>query len=639
MIRARLFWMLAPCGVFIVAAAAQTPVRDNPGVRTGTAAISGVVVTDEANSKPLRRVTVSLASGELRLPQITVTDDQGRFAFAELVPGNYTLVASRPAYVSAFYGSKKPGRGPGVPIAVLEGQTINNITIRMLHGSSISGALRHASGQPVQGITVQVTPLSIVDGERKVSSTTLAALAALNGGGVTDDRGMYRVFGLAPGDYLVQTQLPPGLNPVNESRLVTPNEVQWAAQAAAASPAPPPGQTVTYATVYYPGTTNIAQASVVSVGPNEDREGIDLQTQLVPTAKITGTLIGTDNQPLQGGQVSLRATGSAAADLLTLIVGAASGGRSGQDGTFSLTGVTPGRYSLVARASTRQPGPGRRGGGAFNMTGMQEQMAVMMGGGGGTQVLWAQEELIVDGHDISNLTLNLQPGMTVAGKFVFESSTLPPPADLTTARVTIAPPPTGTSPLEFAVSILSAFAPSTTAADGTFAVKGLTPGQYKLSVGMPGMIQSPTTPGGGWVLTSVTVGPNGPDISDSVIDLKPGQDLSGLIVTLSDRPTELSGVVKDSAGRPAPGFPIVIFSTDRSTWAMGSRRVLLARPASDGRYRLVGMPAGQYFVAAVTDIEPAQLSDSLFLDQLAGSAFTLTLAPGEKKTQDLRLGG
>ncbi len=255
-------------------------------------------------------------------------------------------------------------------------------------------------------------------------------------------------------------------------------------------------------------------------------------------------------------------------------------------------------------------------------------------------MLWASEDITVDGHDISSLALRLQPGMTVSGKIVFEGSTLQPPTDLTRARVTIAPPPRNLSPIEIAMGMLSSLSPATTSADGTFAVRGITPGRYRLAVNMPGMQQSTATAGSGWVLKSATIGgPTGVDLADRLFDVKPSQDLTGLVVTMTDRPTEISGVVRDQAGRPAPGFPIIIFATDRSYWTPGSRRVLQARPSSDGKYRLVGLPPGEYFVSAVTDVDPGQLADPAFLDQLAAASFKITLADGEKKAQDLKLGG
>src|SRR5215471_7626335 len=120
--------------------------RDATAAPTGTGVIAGMVFTDEANSRPVRRASVMLASGDLRFPQTVATDDAGRFVFADLAAGNYTLVATKPGYVSATYGSKRPGRGAGVPIAVLDGQRVTDISLKMLHGGVITGAIRSPNG-------------------------------------------------------------------------------------------------------------------------------------------------------------------------------------------------------------------------------------------------------------------------------------------------------------------------------------------------------------------------------------------------------------------------------------------------------------------------------------------------------------
>jgi hypothetical protein len=73
-----------------------------------------------------------------------------------------------------------------------------------------------------------------------------------------------------------------------------------------------------------------------------------------------------------------------------------------------------------------------------------------------------------------------------------------------------------------------------------------------------------------------------------------------------------------------------------SPWT-GSRRLRPpVRPASDGRYRIAPLPAGVY-VAALTDLDPEDLYDPAFLEQVAASSLTVTLAEGEKRVQDLRL--
>jgi protocatechuate 3,4-dioxygenase beta subunit len=630
--------------------APQTPTRDAAPAPTGTGMITGVVVTDDANAQPLRRVSVTLGAGGLQIPQTTVTDDTGRFAFAGLAPGNYTLVASRPGYVPAFYGAKQPGQRPGVPIAVLDGQRVTDVRVRLLHGSVITGIVRRQDGQPAPGVDVMVLQVQTVNGERRATPIVSGAIPQLTGNTSADDRGVYRVFGLAPGEYLVQTQMRGTPMGPGDARQVTPSEIQWAQQAIAQAPsgvpppgapplavAPEPGATVAYSPVYYPGTTVAADAATVAVGPNEERGGVDVPTMLVPTAKITGLVVDPEGRPLPGAQVVLQVGQTQPLDIMGLMSMGENSASAGPDGTFVLTGVRPGRYKLTARGAPR---PER--GAAVQPDALPAALLAVLGGATGATVpWWAMEDIAVDGHDISGVTLRMQPGMTVSGKIIFEGRT-PPPADLTRTRVTLSPPPTGSSLMEMAMSMAVGISSAVTAADGTFRARGVVPGKYRANILGIGALLSLAGQGAavplqtGWSLKSIML--NGRDVSDVAFEVRPNEDVTTLVATMTDQPTELAGSVMDQAGRPAPGFPIVVFSTDRAYWTIGSRRTQQARPSSDGKYKLVGLPAGEYYVCAVSDLDPASLSDPTFLDQLAAGAFKITLADGEKKTQDLKLG-
>jgi hypothetical protein len=103
----------------------QLPQRDKPVEPTGTGSIAGVVVTADERQQPVRRVSVMLASGQIVTPRTVVTDDAGRFEFTALAAGNYTLVAQKPAWVPAVYGSRSPTDSQGVPIAVKNGQRVD----------------------------------------------------------------------------------------------------------------------------------------------------------------------------------------------------------------------------------------------------------------------------------------------------------------------------------------------------------------------------------------------------------------------------------------------------------------------------------------------------------------------------------
>ncbi len=122
---------------------------------------------------------------------------------------------------------------------------------------------------------------------------------------------------------------------------------------------------------------------------------------------------------------------------------------------------------------------------------------------------------------------------------------------------------------------------------------------------------------------------------DVPIDLREGAD--NAVITFTDRITELTGMIQDAGGQPAPEYHIVLFSRDKTYWAPTSRRIRTVRPAADGKYVMPHLPPGDYLITAVTDMEPGEQSDPSFLELLSRSAIALTIGEGEKKTQDLRL--
>ena len=471
--------------------------------------------TDEATPRPVRRASVLLASGELKFPQTVVTDDAGRFVFANLAAGNYSLVATKPGYVSATYGSKRPGRGQGVPIAVLDGQRVTDISLKMLHGGVITGTVRSVTGQPVPNLGVQVYQVDSFGGARHLSM-------AAPGNVATDDRGIYRAFGLAPGDYVVQITVSPLSSGMfgGDSRLVTPAEVQWAGQSgapgapgmtgvAALGPAPAPGQTVAYASLYFPGTADTNAASVITLGPEETRTGIDLTMAFVPTARIAGSVLDQDGRPMPGAQISLTPAGSSS-DFARFIEGMArSMSRTGADGSFTITGVTPGQYAINARAAARDASGRSQGPGAGTLISVAGLMGMP-----GSASFWASADLSVNGVDIPDVVLRLQPGMNVSGKIVFEGSSAPP-ADVTKTRVSLTPPPTGSSQIELVASMMLGGTLATVSADGTFVVKGVAPNRYRVTVTGQGVLMGQQLPGSTWTLKSAMF--NGRDVSDLAV--------------------------------------------------------------------------------------------------------------------------
>ncbi|MSO50006.1 MAG: carboxypeptidase regulatory-like domain-containing protein [Acidobacteria bacterium] len=621
----------------------RVPARDRPAeAPVGTAVIAGVVVTQSEPQQPVRRVSVMLASGPVVIPRTAVTDDEGRFEFTGLAAGNYTLVGQKPAWVTAVYGARSASDTQGIPVAVTDGQRVAGLRLPMMRGAVVAGVVRLASGQPARDLAVQLLQVRTLDGRRQTA--TVAAPAP------TNDLGAYRVFGLPPGDYVVQARSQPNMGQGPVLRQVTEAEVRWgdqqlaqaqaltAAAAAVADP-PPPGPAVTYTSVYFPGTTLASDAAVITLRPGEERLGVDFSLSLVPTAKVAGTVRGPGGEPAAGATVTLQPEGGSD-DLIGILMG---GGRAATrpDGTFALTGVTPGRYSLTVRGTPQRAGAAPQSAAEAQMSqaiAMATAMAGAMGGGReNPATLWASEAIAVNGQDLGPLELELREGLTVAGTVIAEGGAVPP--DAAAIRINVSRPSTGDRSTAMVLSAMGASA-SAPKEDGTFAVRGLMPGKYQLAVSGKPMRLNTVIPGmasasSGWVVKSIQW--RGQDLADSGIDLPADVPVTGVVVTLTNRPAELRGRVLDAAGRPTGAFPIVVFSADRGRWGAGSRRVAQVQPASDGKFLVVGLPAGEYFLAAVTRLEPGDLADRQFLEDLVPSSLRITIGEGEKKTQDLKL--
>jgi hypothetical protein len=141
--------------------------------------------------------------------------------------------------------------------------------------------------------------------------------------------------------------------------------------------------------------------------------------------------------------------------------------------------------------------------------------------------------------------------------------------------------------------------------------------------------------GSRWTITRAVA--NGQDAFEAPLRVEPGTAID-LAVTFTDRPTVLSGVFQDRRGRAATDNYVLVFSADRRYWAPGSRRIRMTRPATDGAFEIRGLPAGEYLVGALADLEPGEWHDPTLLEQLSPLAIKVALREGQSTTQDVRTG-
>jgi protocatechuate 3,4-dioxygenase beta subunit len=582
---------------------AQAPARDaTKFAATGTAVIQGVLTSEESTPRPLRRALVSLGSGGAA-SWTTVTDDSGRFVFPGLPAGRYLLAASKPGWVGADYGARRGGRGPGTTIALTDGQRVT-ANLSLLPGGVIAGRIVDQFGQPLAGVRPVVMEVRTIGGERTLSANAVRPIAsALTS---TDDRGEYRIYGLPPGTYVIAATPPPAPAQVS-ARVVTAEEIRWARMTAtstttvAATPPPAPGPSLGYAPVFYPGTTDAAGATDLVVTAGAERTGVDFSMVPVPMAKVEGVVTSSDGQPAQRVQLSLSNPDAPANPYDT----PSNRVTASPQGRFVFPTVRPGRYRLTAL------GPSGRG------TALD---------------LYAISDVAVNGRDIDNIALTLQPGTTMSGKILFEGSAALPPVDparnITRTQIMVRPPAAPGAPTPRSDMYVTQADPN-----WTFSIAAILPGRYTMAVTGNALAG---TAGQTWMVKSIVM--NGRDVTDAPFEIRPNEPLADVVVTFTDRLSEIGGTIFDSAGRPAPGHFVFVFPTDRSAWTMTSRRFRApSQPSTDGRYRIAELPPGEYFVAALTEFDQLDMLDQAFLEQVAAAAIRVTVKEGERKVQDLRI--
>ena len=144
-------------------------------------------------------------------------------------------------------------------------------------------------------------------------------------------------------------------------------------------------------------------------------------------------------------------------------------------------------------------------------------------------------------------------------------------------------------------------------------------------------------PGSGVDLKAVRL--NGADVTDTGIEFRTNEDISGIEIELTTHPSEVSGLVTNARGEPVKEYSVVIFAQDQQRWGFQSRYLGMGRPDQDGRFKVRNLPAGAYYAVALEYVEPGESSDPEFLEKIRDRASRFSLNDGETKVLDLKLAG
>lgn len=591
----------------LVAMAAWTMglAAQRPSAVPATGLIVGQVVDGETG-RPVGLTMVRLgamAGGVLRQSVQTtlMTGSDGRFVFRGLPAGSYTVMARKAGYLPATFGTRSPG---ATPRAVLLSATnlAADVPVRMWKAASIGGTVTDESGEPLVRVPIAVLRKFMTGGRPRFADVSRS---------MTDDRGMYRVGDLIPGQYLVATSAPPRAFSLALARELAHGGAghtigpgiqvdDFIIQLGAGLPTPPPpegGRLRVYPLTFYPGTESATQAGVITLQAGEEYGVADVQLRPSGVAAVRGRVIGPD------------AGGSPLLQLLRTDVEAIAPGMPGAltptslGGEFIFPTVSEGNYTLRVTDTTQ--------GGASLPRGAPRT------------ILWAADPVVVGGADVHEVIVTLRNGLHARGQVEFEGSRAhPAPRVLQQIPVAVE--------AAFGAPLISSAGGSTSAsarvdATGGFVTPALPGGTYIVRV-----TNSPQ----GWMFKAAMYG--GRDLSTEPVDMT--SDLNGVVLQFTDRWTGVQGTVRGPGGLPDPDATVFVFPLDPAAWegyGPTPRRLRVAQPAASGHYAIDALPPGDYYAIAVRD-EPVEWRDPSVLDQLSRSAMRVTVRADGKTTLDLR---
>lgn len=315
--------------------------QTNADASANAGALSGAVV-EAKSQEPVRKALVTMR-GDQNSAIGTRTDAAGKFEFHDLKPGSWTITVERDDYVAGKDSQHRI-------VSVRAGETTRDVNLQMVHTGSISGRLTDADGDPLSGVTIAVT--AVKPGRTPGTQQ--------DGWAITDDRGEYRAWNIAPGEYRISAAYRPRPE-VNELHMQPPATEAWP-------------------TMWYPGAMDQRQASTVTVDAGADLRGYDFHLVKMSAARVRGRVATAGGTLPMFVMLSLAPISSASVQMATTVVRDPKGG-------FEFTGVLPGRYRLEA-----------------------------IGGSTGDEKLTASTTIDVTGSSVEGIQLTLAPPVSASGR-------------------------------------------------------------------------------------------------------------------------------------------------------------------------------------------------------------------------------
>ncbi|HEX8161550.1 MAG TPA: carboxypeptidase-like regulatory domain-containing protein [Pyrinomonadaceae bacterium] len=501
--------------------------------RAATSAAPGTVAgrVTFADGKPAANVGVALSPYEQGPDRRNVarasTDADGRYRVVNVPAGRYRLQALAGAFFSPEERATGSPFNSGKTVTVGAGEAVEGVDLTLVRGGVITGRVTSAEGKPV--VAERVT---LVDADQPLRSGP-GAWVINPFEFETDDRGVYRLYGVPAGRYLVS---------VGQDR-----------EAGTITVGPAGAQ---YTRTYHPNATDPAQAKIVELAAGAEARDVDIALADAPKSyQATGKIVDEAGAPVAGvgyGHGALRP------DAKTVGAWGSDGSVTGAEGEFTVRNLMPGRYAVFAVND-------------FGSAPMENYSDAV--------------QFEVTDSDVSGLVVKVHRGASVSGTVAVEGTT----DRAVLSRITrlnlsaqVRPAPGAAGDQVSAPSFVS----GRVNADGTFRFAGLRPGKV--------IISAFGSEAHG--LTLLGVQRNGADATGG-IDVAAGESVTGVRVRMGYGTGIVRGQIDLRDGAQPAALPegtlLIVFV--RRTGAQGpAASASSAEVDSRGRFMIEGLMGGEY---------------------------------------------
>ena len=510
--------MLALC--IVAHAQVRTPAPKTEQPTLGT--IDGKVVNE--SGQPLAGAMVFVRTVSPGTSRSTITDLEGNFQVNGLETGLYLVTANSPAYTNVL----------GDPDAPKYYRLGDSARVEMVRGGAITGTVTSAIGEPLIGVRVRAIMVRDVKGQAGRSLGNIEQS--------TDDRGIYRIYGLAPGTYIVSAGGSTFLTSLSPFETDIPT--------------------------FAPSSTRDTAAEV-SVRSGEDVL-VDIRYRGEPGHSISGSVkvLGTSNV-----SVALRRPGSTIPIATTVQIPGSRG--------YILSGLADGDYYLVAQETiVGQTAPPQL-----------------------TLAFSEPKKVTVKGADVTGVELVTKLLGSISGKISLEPTKDPecqgkrPPA-MAETLVRFRRPDKEIEHDE--AQALRAFAGSASPdANGAFVLRNLQTGSYQFEPRFYARywyLQSIT-------MNSAGPKPGRIDAAANWTMLKSGEQLSNLNITLAEGAATVHGKVPATDAASPPAVVVYLIPNDREK-ADDVLRYFVTDVDVDGTFTFNNLPPGKYLALPQSTVEP-----------------------------------